>query len=419
MMAHTEFGKYLVKAGLLSQEKCLQVLSNREAIGGRMDTAILDMGLINEETLLKALGSFNRTRTVSAHDLADIKRDLVGLIAPRMAKRYEIVPFRKEGKTLYIASLNPGDLEVEEELGIMTGCLISTFVGLEVRVYEALAKYYRARRSTQLVAISKRLAGGGPAQKAAPVRPKRKATKKKDALPTGLPRRRKTPQAEDEVELEISDEDLALFPSLQVDFEAEEELAEQEPAEEEQAEEDIDTEVEDEEMEIPFDATPAERLAAAAAALQAAEMREDVADVLLKFCSPYLRRRVLLTVRKSNVIGWRAEGEGIDLEMVRAVVIPTSSPSLFLSLTQGTNFWLGSIPPAATNVDLIVGLGGKQPPDCIVLPVLLRSKAVCFLYGDNIDRPVGGLPLAEMRRLVAKASLAFEVYLLKSKIRTI
>ena len=47
----------------------------------------------------------------------------------------------------------------------------------------------------------------------------------------------------------------------------------------------------------------------------------------------------------------------------------------------------------------------------------MKSKIVCFLYGDNLDRGVAGAPMALLRRLIAKASLAFQVYLLKSKIR--
>ena len=52
-----------------------------------------------------------------------------------------------------------------------------------------------------------------------------------------------------------------------------------------------------------------------------------------------------------------------------------------------------------------------------MLPVILRSRVVCFLYGDNLDRGVAGAPIAELRRLVAKAGLAFQIYILKNKLR--
>jgi hypothetical protein len=51
--------------------------------------------------------------------------------------------------------------------------------------------------------------------------------------------------------------------------------------------------------------------------------------------------------------------------------------------------------------------------------VVVRQKTVCFLYYDNADEGIGELPMADLRRLAAKASLAFQVYLLKSKIRNL
>ena len=91
---------------------------------------------------------------------------------------------------------------------------------------------------------------------------------------------------------------------------------------------------------------------------------------------------------------------------------PASSPV-------GMDFWLGPLPRMQRNQDLVRGLGGKPPADCIILPLIVRGKTVCFLYGDNHDQPVSGLPITELRRLVAKASLAFQVYILKGKIRNL
>jgi hypothetical protein len=36
-----------------------------------------------------------------------------------------------------------------------------------------------------------------------------------------------------------------------------------------------------------------------------------------------------------------------------------------------------------------------------------------------MGQSIGGLPISQLRRLVAKASLAFQVYLFKSKIRNL
>jgi hypothetical protein len=158
-------------------------------------------------------------------------------------------------------------------------------------------------------------------------------------------------------------------------------------------------------------------LARAARDLQDAEIRDEIGDVLLGFSGDYFERRALLIARKEKIVGWRGEGEGIDSERLRALEIESHLPSIFLGLREAGQFWLGPLPPLPANRALIEACGGAAPKDCLVLPVALRGKIVCYLYLDNRGGGVSGAPLGAFRRLVGKAGLAFEVYLLKNKIR--
>ena len=147
------------------------------------------------------------------------------------------------------------------------------------------------------------------------------------------------------------------------------------------------------------------------------EIRDEIADVLLDFAAPLFERRLLLFRRKERILGWRGGGAGVVDGAVRAVEIGLGEPSVFLSLTEASSFWMASLPPLEPNQRLVAGLGGASPKDCLVLPVVVRSKIVCYFYGDNRQAGVSGVPLAEMRRLMAKAGMAFEVYILKNKMR--
>ena len=118
-------------------------------------------------------------------------------------------------------------------------------------------------------------------------------------------------------------------------------------------------------------------------------------------------------------MGWRGEGLGVGEQAVRAISIPKNEPSVFSGLLQGVEFWLGPLPTMPHNADLILAMGGVPPRDCYILPVKVKDRIVCFLYGDNLDEGVGGLPLGEFKRLAAKAGLAFQVYLMKGKIRAL
>lgn len=421
------FATYLLREGALNADQHRAVAETMGLSDRRADTVVLDLGLMSEATLLQALGRYHRTRPVTAIELASVGEELARMISPRIARRYEIVPFRSEGRKLYLASLNPENLQIEDELGLMTGLMVTSFVGLEVRVYEALSRLYGLEMPPLVLGVSKRLATG----EIGGVRPRgahqpvhahgtRREVHDLDEPLDVLQRRttaERTARAEASArELEISAEDLELFPSLRHEVEAGAEPEEEPSAAVEAAAPPVRDPGDDT---ATRDSSPEGRLARASVLLENAEMREDIADALLGFCTPYFRRRMTLTLHKDQIIGWRGAGDGVDPAAVKAISIPTTEPTVFSGLLQGTTFWLGRLPPMPRNLDLLLGLGDDQPKECVIFPITLRKKPVCFLYGDNGDDGVGAAPIAHLRRLVAKAGIAFEVYLLKSKIRTL
>ena len=411
-MSDRGFGEFLVSEGALHAEGLRQALDTQRSMEGRLDTVLLDLGLVAELTLLAALGRYHSTRTVSKNELARATPEVARLVSPRVATRLLVVPFRQEGKTISIATLSPGDLLIEDEIGLLTNCMVSTFVTLEVRLYETMARLYGVTPSIQIASVLKRIneepgqrpdtgptaAGSKPAKPAAgPALPPEVSD-----MPWAV-EMRPARSMDDSLVLEISQDELAEFPSLRTGIE---------PAQEE---------VKERVAGAPDGQPegPDERLAAASVALQAAEMREDIGDALLEFCAPYLSRRLLLVVRRGKVIGWRGDGNDIERSAVRKLAIPLDQPSVFNRLTDRTSYWLGELPRLPAHQPLVRALGGIPPSESVILPIFVGTKPLGFLYGDNRDRGVAEAPLPHLRRLVAKADLAFQAYLLKGKIRTL
>lgn len=394
------FGEFLVGEGKLSPDGLKKAIEMQQVAGGRLGTNILELGLMGEDELLAALGRYRRTSTVSAFQLRSVPREPLQLVPPEIARRHLFVPIERRGNTLTLASRDPGDLLVEDELGYLTSCLVKTVIGLELRIHQALEKYYRIPQPTRLSGLARRLDGAGqgrparvepedderPAAAPAPSEPRRPEPVKGAAEPAA-PKRGgpEPPRRESEIRyIELNQEERARI------YEADRNRG-----------------------------TPRERLAAAAEELSKLTIRDEIADVLLDFSRPYLGRRILLVRRKDHIVGWRGEGSGIDVEMVRAIEIPAGEPSVFVTFSQGSDFWLGTLAPLAAHRSLIDALGGLPPKDCLILSVTLRSRLVCFLYGDNREASVSGVPLAELKRLARKAGVAFEVSILKNKIRTL
>ena len=466
-MAALKLGELLVKQAKLRPEQLRQGLALQQRLGGRLGTNLLEAGLMREEALLSVLGEQRATRTASHADLAHIPPEVLRQLPAKLAGRYQLVPYRLQGKTLFVASMDIGDALIEDEIRMLTGTMVRTTLALELRVREALRRYYRVPCQDRVLVLARRLAGGGaiePARREAPEPPKvatppppvvrpRPAPK-----PAAKPRPKPTSNDSQVVFIELDAEDeaaLRVGRSAPPTGEAEGAgpptasgqvsataalgpLPDLEIPELEQALEGGSSDVEGAgaggpkpasgaiaglPMEIPEpdlrdpELSIEHRLDLAAAALQEAEIRDEIADVLLGFCAPYLARRMLLIHRQDRIVGWRGEGDRVRHEAVRAITIDHKEPSVFLSVNPPDGFWLGPLPPLEPNQRLVAGLGGEVPKGCLVLPVVLRSKVVCYLYGDNRQRGVAGAPMAELRRLVAKAGIAFEVYILKNKLR--
>jgi hypothetical protein len=436
------FATHLLREGILSADQHRAVTEAMGVSDRRADTVALDLGLVSEATLIHALGRFHSSRPVTAVELASIGEGLSRIISPRIARRYEIVPFRIEGRKLLLANLNPENLQIEDELGLMTGLMVTSFVGLEVRVYEVLHRLYDLQMPPLIAGVLRRLANGEigttrakgshtPATSTKPVIGDDTSPPSASKWQRLVAKSRARGEAVAARELEISDEDLVLFPSLRHEHDNGGDTLDTPAAAPEgpvagpvasSGGSSSDSAPETGTAEAATEAadlSPETLLARASIELQDAEMREDIADALLDFCAPFFRRRMTLTLHKDSIIGWHGAGEGIDAAAVKAISIPVGEPSVFSGLLQGTSFWIGGLPPMPRNLDLMLGLGDTEPRECIILPVTLRKKPVCFLYGDNIEQGVSKAPVAHLRRLVAKAGLAFEVYLLKGKIRSL
>lgn len=383
------FGDWLAKQGLLTKDDLRRARDAQRGRLGRLDTEIIDLQLMSETAVLEALGKFHNTRTVSGSELEFASPAAVRMLTPRIASRLGVVPFKIEGKTLSVATLSPGDLLVEDEIAQQTGCMVASFVTLEIRFVEALNRHYQAPITARYAGLIRRLSGQRQTRETATIRTST-AVAEHSPAPSYLAggdrrqgeRRHVTTPPVIEDALELSTEELDLFPSLR----EEDVVGETDPGGISGA---VPLAKEGEapptrERSAPPESKAAETglgelLAAASLAMQHVEMRDDIADAMLGFCSPLFRRRMMLVRRGDTIMGWRGEGVGVNQTVVRAVSIPTDEPSVFSGLLQGVEFWLGPLPAMPHNSDIVMALGGPTPRDCFILPVRVRDKTVCFL----------------------------------------
>jgi hypothetical protein len=151
--------------------------------------------------------------------------------------------------------------------------------------------------------------------------------------------------------------------------------------------------------------------------LSRTDQRERVADVLLNVTEPYFQRRLLLAARKQRVIGWRGEGDGLVTLRVHALnFVPETSP-IFLALSNGSPFWLGTMVENEVHSKIVATFGGDWPRDCLVLPITVRDRTIAYFYADNRDGSVAGAPISELQPVLAAASVGLMRFIQERRLR--
>ena len=137
---------YAVRA--ITKEQAEQALALHKARGSPIEEALIEIGALNEEGLLKQLAQIYRTRYVTTDKLrrAEIPPDIIQLIPVELATRLLVFPILLDQKLdeLSIVTVNPLDATIEQEVAKASGKpRVRAFVSRPAAIKAAIAKFYR------------------------------------------------------------------------------------------------------------------------------------------------------------------------------------------------------------------------------------------------------------------------------------
>lgn len=149
--------------------------------------------------------------------------------------------------------------------------------------------------------------------------------------------------------------------------------------------------------------------------LREAADRDEVARILMRFGLSYLHRVALFIVRKEVLVGWMGAGEELSSRRVKGIMIPLGPPSVFRTVRETSTDYFGSLPRTVVNDVFISAMGEIRPRQILLIPVTVRHKPICILYGDCGSSSGFEKDLSPVHLLVQDASAAFERIILRNK----
>ena len=138
-----KIGEILRKEGQISSDQLEEALAVQKKSGGRLGSILIQLGHIEEDTILKVL---SRVHNFPAVNLAEEppSQDAIKLMPFEVARKYMAFPLRAVGKTLHITMAEPTDTQAVESLQAEVKMGLSVSISVERDIIEAYRKYYQA-----------------------------------------------------------------------------------------------------------------------------------------------------------------------------------------------------------------------------------------------------------------------------------
>jgi len=150
-------GQLLVRADLVSENHLARALGIQHFAGGRLGTLLLERGSIEEDNLGKTLALQHGCEYIPWRRLAEIPLSVIAALPAKFAIKHAAVPYERGENSLKVALRDPGDLRILDELFFVTGRKIIAGVAPEVRIYQALEKYYGERRTPRYAILAEKI----------------------------------------------------------------------------------------------------------------------------------------------------------------------------------------------------------------------------------------------------------------------
>ncbi len=389
-------GDLLVNDGVCTPEQIEDGIRNQVILGGLLGTNLLELGFIDEETLAQYLSRQFDTPTMYGDNIKP-SPEAIALLSAKDADRLGVIPFEKESKRLQILCVNPADLDAMDELAFITGLRPDPIVIAQVRFWQLLEQVYGIHHQLRYIALNT-----------------------KDFMASSFIE--KAPE-DDKLDQDLIDEDdFAMLyqrrdgfpkirnyqpmPSEEMPMLDPEDLAEIDEDTEGRPPGDIERRVwhsegdtegrrqEDKGLTDMVQAVPSQppmpaHQPQALSFQQATELlgkpsdRYQIARVVLRYGLSLFTRCMLFTAHRGVLLGMDAVGCEIDPLAFRSVLIPLDEPSVFQTVVNTKAHFIGALPKTKINMEFLKVMGKQVPLSAMIIPVLVRGKAVNVIYGDN------------------------------------
>jgi len=145
MVGKLRLGDVLVSRKYASYEEIESALDRAGEGGVRMGQILIDENVITEEQLARALAFQHGLKFVNLYNF-QIEPRFFEMVPFELMYRYQFVPYKEEGGRLIIAVSDPTDIIMVDEVELLMGRTVSTYVSTKSAISEVLKRSEGSQR---------------------------------------------------------------------------------------------------------------------------------------------------------------------------------------------------------------------------------------------------------------------------------
>ena len=147
-MAIRKIGQIFVDMGFITDDQLGMLLEEQQTRPGTLLGKIAhEMNMLNEEQIVQALSEQMGMQVVELSDIG-LSHDVLKKITESMAQLYRVVPVAFEGNRLTVATCDPQNIVIQDELRQMLGFDVRVVIATESDIKKALDRWYASDKDT-------------------------------------------------------------------------------------------------------------------------------------------------------------------------------------------------------------------------------------------------------------------------------
>jgi len=136
-----QLGELLIERGVIKSVQLQKALDAQKERGGLIGELLVEMGFASEEDIAQALTAQYGFPYLPLANY-EINPDVLSIIPGRVARQYMLLPIDKIGNNITLAMSNPLNIQAIEDVEMLSGCSVQTFVSTSSDIKKAITRYY-------------------------------------------------------------------------------------------------------------------------------------------------------------------------------------------------------------------------------------------------------------------------------------